>query len=100
MHIKKGDTVIVQSGKDKGTKAKVLKVLVASERVLVEGVNVYKKHVRKNRNTAGQIIDVTRSLHMSKVQPVDPKTGKGTRVGIKTVAGKRVRVAKKSGQEI
>ncbi len=101
MHIKKGDSVIVLSGKDKGAKGKIAKVLTEKNRVIVEGVNVWKKH-QKTRTTGGkgEIIEVTRSVHVSNVQPVDPKSGKGTRVSKKVVSGKRVRVAQKSGQEL
>jgi large subunit ribosomal protein L24 len=99
MRIKKGDSVIILAGKDKGSKGKVLKVM--ETRVLVEGVNVWKKHARtRQSDQKGQIIDVTRSVHASNVVPVDPKSGKGTRVGSKMVGGKRVRVASKSGQEL
>lgn len=101
MNIKKGDSVIVLSGKDKGAKGKVVKVLREQNRVIVEGVNVWKKHQKsRTRDGKGEIIDVTRSVHVSNVQPVDPKSGKGTRVSKKVVAGKRVRVAQKSGQEL
>lgn len=101
MHIKKGDNVIVLTGKDKGKKGKVLQVIPGTNRVVVDGVNIFKKHQRKTRNDVkGQIIDVTRSMHASNVQPIDPKLGKATRVGVKMVSGKRVRVAQKSGQEL
>ena len=101
MHIKKGDNVIVLGGKDKGKKGKVALVLKAKNRVIVEGINILKKHKRASRaDEKGQVIDVTRSIHISNVLPVDPKSGKATRVAIKVVAGKRTRVASKSGQEL
>lgn len=101
MHVKKGDTVLIQTGKDKGKKGKVLKVFPRENKVLVEGINVYKKHQRPRRsNEKGQTIEVSRPLQISNVSPVDPKSGKATRVGKKVVAGKRVRVAVKSGQEL
>jgi large subunit ribosomal protein L24 len=101
MHVKKGDNVIVLAGKDKGKKGKVLKVLPKENKVLVEGVNVYKRHQRARRqNEKGQVLDVTRPLQISNVSPVDPKSGKATRVGKKEVSGKRVRIATKSGQEL
>lgn len=101
MHVKKGDNVIVLAGKDKGKKGKVLKVLPKENKVLVEGVNVYKRHQRARRqNEKGQVLDVTRPLQISNVSPVDPKSGKATRVSMKTVGEKRVRVASKSGQEL
>lgn len=89
------------SGKDKGAKGKVAKVLVSEKRVIVEGVNVWKKHQKsRTQGGKGEVIDVTRSIHISNVSPVDPKTGKATRVSKKVVSGKRVRVARKSGQEL
>lgn len=101
MHVKKGDNVIVLAGKDKGKKGKVLKVIPKENKVLVEGVNVYKRHQRARRqNEKGQVLDVTRPLQISNVSPVDPKSGKATRVGKKEVSGKRVRIATKSGQEL
>ena len=101
MHVKKGDNVIVLAGKDKGKKGKVLKVIPKENKVLVEGVNVYKRHQRARRqNEKGQVIDVTRPLQISNVSPVDPKSDKATRVGKKEVSGKRVRIATKSGQEL
>ena len=101
MHIKKGDSVIVLAGKDKGAKGKVTKVLPKDSRVIVEGVNVWKRHQKTRRSDSkGEIVTVTRSIHISNVSPVDPKKGKGTRVQSKVVSGKRVRVAQKSGQEL
>lgn len=101
MNIKKGDSVVVLSGKDKGSKGKIVKVLTDKNRVLVEGVNIWKKHQKsRTQEGKGEIIDVTRSIHVSNVQPVDPKSGKGTRVQKKVVGGKTVRVAQKSGQEL
>ena len=98
MHIKKGDNVIVKTGKDKGKKGSVLRIM--GDRVLVEGVNMVKKHQKPRRSgEAGQILDVGRSVHISNVSPVDPKTGKATRVGSKMISGKKVRIAKKRGQE-
>jgi large subunit ribosomal protein L24 len=99
MHIKKGDNVIVRAGKDKGKKGKVIRILSTS-RVLVEGMNMVKKHQKPRKSgEAGQILDVGRSIHISNVSPVDPKSGKATRVGSKVVGGKKVRIASKSGQE-
>ncbi len=101
MQIKKGDKVIVLTGKDKGKKGEVASVLTKNSRVIVEGVNVRVRHMKaKTRGGAGQKIEVPMSLHISNVQLVDPKTGKGTRTGTKMVKDKKVRVAKKSGQEI
>jgi large subunit ribosomal protein L24 len=100
--IRKGDKVVVISGKDKGKTGKVTRVLVEDNRVVVEGINLIKRHSRPTpRNPAGGIIEREQAIHASKVMPVDPKTGKGTRVRFKVLdGGKKVRVAVKSGEEI
>jgi len=101
MKIKKGDNVIVIAGKDKGKSGKVLRALPKMERVIVEDVNVAKRHQKGRRSgETGQIIDKTLPIHISNVALADPKSGKPTRVGIKEEGGKRVRVAKKSGTVI
>ena len=99
LHIKKGDTVIVNAGDSKG---KVLKVLVEKERAIVEGVNMVSKHTKPNaKNPQGGIVKQEASIHISNLQPVDAKSGKATRVGRKEGAdGKLVRYSKKSGEEI
>ncbi len=101
MKIKKGDKVIVIAGKDKGATGVVLKAIPTEDRVVVEGVNIAKRH-QKSRTTgqSGQIVDKTMPVHVSNVALVDPKGGKATRIGIKREDGKRVRVAKKSGSVI
>lgn len=95
MKIKKGDQVIVITGKDKGKSGKVLRALPKEDRVLVEGVNVRKKHLKKNRNTkqGGGIVDRALPIHVSNVMAVDAKSGKRTRVGSKPdqKIGKKVR---------
>jgi len=100
--IRKGDTVIVLSGDDAGKKGKVLRVLLEEGRVVVEGINVVKRHQRPTpRNPAGGIVEKELPIHASKVMPVDPTTGKGTRVRFKKLEnGSKVRVAVKSGEEI
>jgi len=101
MKIKTGDTVIVLSGDDKGKTGKVLKVLPKENKVVVEGVNGAKKHVKPSQaNPQGSVKDINLPLDASNVALVDPKTGKATRVGYKMVDGKKVRIAKKSGTEI
>ena len=101
MKIKKGDKVIVITGKDKGKSGKVLRALPSLEKVIVEGVNVVKKHQKARRGgQSGQIIDKTLPIHVSNVALSDPKTGKPTRIGITKENGKRTRVAKKSGTVI
>lgn len=101
LHIKKGDTVFVNSGEDKGKTGRVLEVLVNKNRAIVEGVNIVSKHTKPNaQNPNGGIEKKEASIHLSKLNPVDPKTGKPTRVGRKLDSkGKLVRYAKKSGEE-
>lgn len=102
MHVKKGDTVVVISGKDKGKKGRVLAAYPKDQRVLVEGVNLVKKHQKPNAaNPQGGIITQEAPIHVSNVLIADPKTGEPTRTGIKILEnGKKVRYAKKSGEII
>ena len=100
MHVKKGDTVQVMSGKDKGKQGVILKAMPSKNRVVVEGVNVMKKHAKPSQaNPQGGILEIEAPIHVSNVMPLDPKTGKPTRVGFKVVDGKKVRVAK-SGESL
>ena len=95
MKIRKGDTVIVIAGKDRGKTGKVNRALPQDNQVIVEGVNFKKKHRRANRkNQKGQIIDIAAPIHVSNVQIINPKTNKGTRIGFKIEKDKKVRVAK------
>jgi large subunit ribosomal protein L24 len=100
--LQKGDTVVVISGKDKGKKGKILRLFKEDDRVLVEGVNLVKRHMRPNpRMQQGGILEREQPIAACKVMPVDPKTGKGTRVRVKTDdKGNKARVAVKSGEEI
>ena len=101
MKIKKGDNVIIIAGKDKGKKGKVVRALPADSRVVVEGINMRKKHQRAGKGRQkGQIIDIAMPIHISNVMIEDPKTGKPTRVGKRIAGGKRIRIAKKSGIEL
>ncbi len=102
LHIKKNDTVVVLAGEDKGKTGKVLKVLVEKNRALVEGVNMVSKSTKPSaKNPQGGIIKQEAPIHISNLSLIDPKSGKATRVGIKvTEDGKKVRIAKKSGEEI
>ena len=102
LHIKKNDTVVVLAGEDKGNTGKVLKVLVEKNRALVEGVNMVLKSTKPSaKNPQGGIVKQEAPIHISNLSLVDPKSGKATRVGIKvTEDGKKVRIAKKSGEEI
>jgi large subunit ribosomal protein L24 len=101
MRLKKGDNVIVIAGKDKGKKGKIVSVLVAQNKVVVEGINMMKKHQRPRKtDEKGTKIDKAMPLNSSNVQIVDSKTGRGSRIGKKKVGDKMVRIARKSGQEI
>ena len=102
LHIKKNDTVVVLAGEDKGKTGKVLKVLVEKNRALVEGVNMVSKSTKPSaQNPQGGIVKQEAPIHISNLSLVDPKSGNATRVGIKvTEDGKKVRIAKKSGEEI
>jgi len=101
MKIKKGDNIIVIAGKDKGKKGKVVRALPADSKVVVEGINMRKKHQRAGKGRQkGQIIDIAMPIHISNVMIEDPKTGKPTRVGKRIAGGKRIRIAKKSGTEL
>ncbi len=102
MHVKKGDTVIVIAGKDKGKKGRVLAAYPKKDRVLVEGINLVKKHTRPSQaNPQGGIVTQEAPIHVSNVSLIDPKSGKPTRIGYKVLDnGTKVRVAKKSGEVI
>ena len=102
LHLKKGDTVCVIAGDNKGQQGKVLKVEVSKQRAIVEGVNLVKKATKPNaKNPQGGIVEQEAAIHISNLQVLDPKSGKPTRVGRKANAeGKLVRFAKKSGEEI
>ena len=98
--VRKNDEVIVIAGKDRGKRGRVLQVLPERNRVVVEGVNVIKRHTRPNpqKNVKGGIVEREGSIHASNVQPVDPESGKATRVGRKVLEdGRRVRVSRRSG---
>lgn len=99
--IKKGDTVVLLSGKDKGRSGTVLEMITKTDRVLVQGLNMVKRHTRQSQTTEGGIISKEASVHISSVALADPKDGKPTRVGIKVNGdGTKVRFAKRSGDLI
>ncbi|MCH5181067.1 MAG: 50S ribosomal protein L24 [Prevotellaceae bacterium] len=102
LHIKKGDTVCVLAGEDKGKTGEVLEVLVAKQRAIVKGVNMVSKSQKPNaQNPQGGIVKTEAPIHISNLNVVDPKSGKPTRIGRrKNEAGASVRYAKKSGEEI
>jgi large subunit ribosomal protein L24 len=99
--IKKGDRVIVTTGRDKGKKGEVLKVFPKEDRALVSGVNMVKRHQRQTAKVQGGIVNKEAPVHLSNIAHVDPKSGDATRVGFKILGdGRKVRFAKKSGEVI
>lgn len=100
MRVKKGDTVIVIAGKDKGKKGQILQVIPKTQRVIVEGVNMVKKHQKATQKVQqGGIVTQEAAVHVSNVMYFDKKAGKGVRVGYKTLnSGEKVRVSKKTGE--
>ncbi len=101
LHIKKGDTVYVNAGNDKGKTGKVLSVDPSKDRAVVEGINMVSKHTKPNsKQPQGGIIKQESGIHISNLNLIDPKTQKPTRVGYKVEGDKKIRYAKKSGEEI
>lgn len=101
LKIKKGDQVVVIAGKNKGAKGAVLEVNPEARRVIVQGVNTIKKHVKPSQTSAGGIETREAPIHVSNVALADPKTGKPSRVGYKVLKdGRKVRVARKSGETV
>ena len=100
MKIRKGDQVVVTTGRDKGKQGEVLRAMPKDNKVVVQGVNMVKRHTRPSQTNAGGIISKEAPIDVSNVALVDPETGKATRVGFKIVDGEKVRVAKKSGKVI
>jgi large subunit ribosomal protein L24 len=99
--IRKGDNVIVRSGRDRGRRGEVIQVMPDEGRALVRGIHMVKRHQRQTAAQDGGIISKESSIHLSNLAIADPKDGKPTRVGFKIMAdGKKVRVAKRSGAEI
>jgi len=99
--IKKGDRVIVTTGRDNGKKGEVLRVMPDDGRVLVAGVNMIKRHTKQSAREQGGIVSKEAPVHISNVAHVDPKSGEATRVGFKFLGdGRKVRFAKKSGEVI
>jgi len=100
-NIKKGDKVIVTTGRDKGKKGEVLKIFPKEESALVQGVHVVKRHQRQTQTQQGGIVNKESTIHLSNLAHVDPKSGNATRIGFKTLGdGRKVRFAKKSGEVI
>lgn len=101
MKVRKGDTILIILGKDRGRKGKVLKTLPKEQKVLVEGINLKKKHVRpKKEGEKGQIVQIPAPVQISNVKVICPKCGKATRVGYKIAENKKSRICKKCGKEI
>ena len=101
LNVKKGDKVVVLAGKDKGKKGEVIAAMPKEERVIVQGVNMVKRHQRASASTQGGIIEKEASIHVSNVAHVDPKDGKPTRIGVKVLEdGRKVRFARASGETI
>ena len=99
LKIKKGDKVVVITGKDKGKTGEVLRVLPTDGRVIVQGVNMVKRHTRPAMGNPGGIVEKEATIHISNVAHIDPKSNKPTRVGYKALQdGRKVRVAKRSGE--
>ncbi|HEX6959647.1 MAG TPA: 50S ribosomal protein L24 [Ferrovibrio sp.] len=100
LKIRKGDNVIVISGRDRGKTGTVLKVMPVENRVVVQGVNVVKRHMRPRPGHPGGIVEKELPIHVSNVAHIDPKDQKPTRVGYKIVDGRKVRFARRSGELI
>ncbi len=98
--IKKGDQVVILAGRDKGKKGEVLRMIPGESRLVVGGVNMVKRHQRPTQTAQGGIIEKEASIHVSNVSHVDPKDGKPSRVGYKSVDGRKVRFARRSGEVI
>ena len=101
LKLKKGDKVIVTTGKDKGKTGEITTVFPKENKVIVGGVNMVKRHTKPSQESAGGIVSKEMPIHVSNVALVDPKTGKATRIGYKVEKdGRKVRVAKKSGEVV
>ncbi len=100
IHVRKNDTVIVISGKDKGKTGEVVKSMPKEGKVVVQGVNLVKRHTKPSQTTPGGIVTKEAPINVSNVAIVDPKSGKASKIGYKEVNGNKVRVARKSGEVI
>jgi large subunit ribosomal protein L24 len=98
--IKKGDQVVVTTGRDKGRRGEVIEVRRTENRVLVQGCNIVKRHTRATQNNPGGIINKEAPLHISNVSLIDPDSGQATRVGYEIKDGKKIRVARRSGKAL
>ena len=101
MKIKKGDNVVVISGRDKGKSGEVLRVFPTESRLVVQGIHIARRHTRQSMGNPGGIVEKELTIHISNVAHIDPTSGKPTRVGYKTLeGGRKVRVARRSGEVI
>ena len=101
MKLKKGDDVVVLSGRDRGKKGEILRMIPKENRAIVQGVNVVKRHTRPSSSQPGGIVEKEAPIHVSNLALADPKDGKATRVGYKFLEdGRKVRVARRSGEVI
>jgi large subunit ribosomal protein L24 len=100
LKVKKGDKVVVITGRDKGKSGEILRVLRDENRVVVQGVNMVKRHQRQTMQAQGGIIEKEATIHVSDVAHIDPKTSKPTRVGYRMDGERKVRVARRSGETI
>jgi large subunit ribosomal protein L24 len=101
LKIKKGDNVVVISGRDKGKSGEVLRVFPSEARLVVQGVHVARRHTRQRMGDPGGIVEKELTIHVSNVAHIDPSSGKPTRVGYKTLeGGRKVRIARRSGEVI
>lgn len=99
--IRKGDQVVVLTGRDKGRKGEVLRMFLKDNRAIVQGVNMVKRHQRQSQTAEGGIISKESPIQLSNIALLDPKSGEATKVGFKTLKdGRKVRVARKSGEVI
>jgi large subunit ribosomal protein L24 len=98
LKIKKGDNVVVISGRDKGKSGEVLRVFPTESRVVVQGVHVARRHTKQSMGNPGGIVEKELTIHVSNIAHIDPSSGKPTRVGYTTVDGRKVRVARRSGE--
>ena len=100
LKVKKGDKVVVITGRDKGKSGEILKVLREENRVIVQGVNLAQRHQKQSMNQEGGIVQKELAIHVSNVALIDPKTDKPTRVGFKMDGERKVRVARRSGEAL
>ena len=98
--IKKGDEVMVTTGRDKGRRGEVIEVRRTENRVLVQGCNIVKRHTRATQTNPGGIVNKEAPLHISNVSLIDPDSGKATRVGYEIKDGKKIRIARRSGKAL